>query len=68
MLGRKINPKDNKLLFNIFEDGKIDKRIIIRNVPKMTEDYKNLVARFIFFIDVIYENKNILYLEDHSSL
>ncbi len=29
LLGREIDPRNNKLLFNIFEDEKIDKRIII---------------------------------------
>tara|TARA_B100000686_G_C16794130_1_gene980993 strand:+ start:2748 stop:3791 length:1044 start_codon:yes stop_codon:yes gene_type:complete len=52
---------EKNLIFQDYElIAKKFKIIIIRNVPKMTEDYKNLVARFIFFIDVIYENKNIL--------
>ena len=48
----------------IFQDYElITKKIkifIIRNIKQMDENSKNLLSRFISFIDVLYENKNIL--------
>ena len=36
------------------------KFLIIRNIPQMNESSKDLLYRFISFIDAIYDNKNIL--------
>ena len=36
------------------------KFLIIRNIPQMNEDSKDILYRFISFVDAIYDNKNIL--------
>ncbi len=36
------------------------KIFFIRDIPQMTEDNANHISRFIHFVDVYYENKNIL--------
>jgi len=36
------------------------KFVIIRNIPQLNEDSKDVLYRFISFVDAIYDNKNIL--------
>ncbi len=56
----------------VFQDyellSKKIKIIIVRDIPKMDEDSKNLIARFISFVDAMYENKNILSLSTRVQL
>ncbi len=56
----------------VFQDYElISKKIkifIIRDIKQMDENSKNLVARFISFIDVFYENKNILSISSNVEL
>ena len=44
------------------------KIIILRDIPQINEDSKDVLARFISFIDVIYENKNVLSLSTRVTL
>ncbi len=44
------------------------KIFVIRNIKQMDEDSKNLLSRFISFIDVLYENKNILSISSNVGL
>ena len=41
---------------------------VIRDIVKMNENSKNLLTRFISFIDVLYENKNILSISTNVEL
>ena len=56
----------------VFQDYEIIakkiKVFIIRNVRQMDENSKNLLTRFISFIDVVYENKNILSISSNVEL
>ena len=56
----------------VFQDYEIiSKKIkffVIRNIIQMDENSKNLLARFISFVDVVYENKNILSISTHVEL
>ncbi len=56
----------------IFQDFEIlAKKIrifVIRNITQMDESSKNILARFISFIDVLYENKNILSISTNVEL
>ena len=56
----------------VFQDYEIiSKKIkffVIRNIIQMDENSKNLLARFISFVDVVYENKNILSISSHVEL
>ncbi len=42
--------------------------IILRNLIQLNDNSQDLAARFIFFIDVLYENKNILSLSTDTEL
>lgn len=42
--------------------------IVLRNTQQMNEDSKNLLTRFISFIDVLYDNKNILSIATNIEL
>lgn len=42
--------------------------IVLRKTKQMTEDSKNLLSRFISFIDVLYDNKNILSIATNIDL
>ena len=44
------------------------KFIIIRDLRHLNDDCQNLATRFIFFIDALYENKNILSLSTDNEL
>ena len=58
-----------KLVFQDYEV--ISKKwniIILRDIPQIDEDSKDVLARFISFIDVIYENKNVLSLSTRVTL
>jgi len=56
----------------VFQDYEIlSKKIkifIVRNLKKMDQDSKNLLSRFISFVDVLYENKNILSISTNVEL
>ena len=56
----------------VFQDYEIIakkiKIFIVRNIKQMDENSKNLLTRFISFIDVVYENKNILSVSSNVEL
>ena len=56
----------------VFQDymliAKKIKIFVIRDIKKLDENSKNLIARFISFIDVLYENKNILSISSNVGL
>lgn len=56
----------------IFQDyeliAKKVKIFVLRNTEQMNEDSKNFLTRFISFIDVLYENKNILSIATNIEL
>ena len=44
------------------------KIFVLRNIKQIDESKKNILARFISFIDVLYENKNILSISSNVGL
>ena len=56
----------------VFQDYEIIAKniriFVIRDIVKMNENSKNLISRFISFIDVLYENKNILSISTNVEL
>ena len=44
------------------------KIFVLRNIKQLDESKKNILARFISFIDVLYENKNILSISSNVGL
>ncbi|MEE2695358.1 MAG: cell division protein ZapE [Pseudomonadota bacterium] len=70
LVDMKFNYFFNKNL--VFQDYEIlSKKIkifIIRDLKRMDENSKNLLSRFISFVDVIYENKNILSISTNVEL
>ena len=44
------------------------KIFVLRNIKQIDENKKNILARFISFIDVLYENKNILSISSNVGL
>ena len=56
----------------VFQDYEIIakkiKIFIVRNIKQMDENSKNLLTRFISFIDVVYENKNVLSVSSNVEL
>ena len=56
----------------IFQDYEVlAKKIrifVLRNINQLDENKKNIIARFISFIDVLYENKNILSISSNVEL
>ena len=44
------------------------KFFFLRDIPKLTEDKANHISRFIHFVDVYYENKNILSISTEVEL
>ena len=44
------------------------KIFVLRNIIQIDESKKNILARFISFIDVLYENKNILSISSNVGL
>ena len=44
------------------------KIFVLRNIKQIDESKKNILARFISFIDVLYENKNILSISSNVEL
>ncbi len=44
------------------------KIFVIRDIMQFDESSKNLISRFISFIDVLYENKNILSISTNVGL
>lgn len=56
----------------VFQDYEIIAKniriFVIRDIVKMNENSKNLLSRFISFIDVLYENKNILSISTNVEL
>lgn len=60
---------DNNLVFKDYEMiSKKVKIFILRNLTKETIENEKFMARFIFFVDVLYENKNILSLSSEMEL
>ena len=57
------------LVFHDYElIAKKVKIFVIRDIKQMDENSKNLLTRFISFIDVLYENKNILSISTNVEL
>ena len=44
------------------------KIFVLRNIKQLDESKRNILARFISFIDVLYENKNILSISSNVGL
>ena len=67
-----INFDDFFLKNLVFQDydflSKKIKFFVIRQIKQMDENSKNILARFISFIDVLYENKNILSISTNVEL
>ena len=60
---------NNNLIFKDYEMiSKKVKMFILRNLNKENIENEKFMARFIFFVDVLYENKNILSLSSEVEL
>ena len=53
---------------NWVKQAKKIKIFVLRNIKQIDESKKNILARFISFIDVLYENKNILSISSNVGL